>query len=111
MKGRQWSSSPTVSCTETTWTCAPLPGGKPDGQHQPSPEQLQAIQVEEAAPPAVIQQLVPQVPPAAGYSVMDYPVQKLFTGSKVSPTTCHPSGGSRPPHLLSSNSDSLQFQD
>lgn len=89
---------------------APPLEGEPDGLQVPSPK-LQAIQVEEAAPPAVIQQLVHQVLPAAGYGVMDQPVPKALTGSKVSPTACHPSRGNRPPHLFSSDSDPLQFQD
>jgi len=47
---------------DSTDSCTP-PGGKPDGLQGPSPEQLPAIQAEDAAPPAVIQQLVHRVPP------------------------------------------------
>ena len=71
-----------VSCTETAWTSAPPPGAEPNGQQGPSREELQAIQVEEAAPPAVIQQLVHRVLSAAGYSVMDQPVQKCSQAPK-----------------------------
>lgn len=66
MKGGQWSTSPRVSCTETASTSAPPPGGQPDGKG-PSPEQLQASQAGETAPPDIIQELVHRALPAAGY--------------------------------------------